>query len=812
MALLYARTYERFQPGSGSYATDLVSSSGKVWSDDYWVTQGILSTGRPPIMIPYRGDTYIVGAYSRVLVRQKQTRSMVPAGIKPPPLEIAVVEGADTGGSTGAALCFTTFLHKEGDAVLAESERSNIVELDGMTGKGYVWSNLNAPHEKRVTHIRGYRSMDGADYALAWEAPVGISTITENVLTQNLLQIAPDIDQRWIPPTGLFYGVEFAGSMWYARNAQYPHRLWRSVPGYPQYVDPNNYGDTLGRETITAIARTPGQELIVFCVDRSYIVRITGDGDSDWRLDRLDSSVGCINNRGIVEIHRRLWFPGLEGFWTWDNSTFHFMGHDIKPFWVEDRKENALAFGTGFAIDDREGKNLLFFTPRRPASLLEGDRCGTVVYVAAYEDCEPAMGGQEDQPVWSLDNYGRRASAALYDANGNIQIGWCDGEIRNPDPTNGDDDGDPLGKDGLIRHGVMYFNTPGDDPEGGGKKLQRFWAHVESEATPWVLNLLMGDEQVYRQMAPDNDRFFWRRAVAASRYITTKVIDGVTKVLQSLPKGTHYWADIEKLSGSGLCVGLRFPGAIGLAYRGYGGTYSPSRSSRPQEFETGFTMLFQWRILGESEWRELPFQGLMRSATFPYILEMRITATYTYGPEASPITYSLSWSGTGAPAGTNSTLASPAYEEIVQYPLGGDQRAFGRWNLSGTDAAGLAAQIDGPVDLSAWEILLEYQVDGSGWSLLDLSLAQAVGVGLGHTLSLRYRVYGTNLPLTLEIVGYEDGSYLASVDVEAAGASGTTYGDYDEVFSVAGEYQVTGTLTDSQGRTIERAVTVVVTP
>jgi hypothetical protein len=594
MALLYAKTR---QAASGSFSTDLVSSSGKDWDAAYWLSKGIYSTGRRPCFVNFRGDIYVAGAFSRVLVRPKVDRRMLPAGITPVRRKIAVAIGSGSGGSTATGvLAYVTLLHKEGDRVLAESDRSNIVDVGASTGLGWDWSNLppSGTEEFRATHVRGYRSMDGADYRKAWESPLGISTFTENIRTQNLTVIGQAAGRNRVPPKGVHFMTDWGGRMFYARTAEHPYRLWWSAPGFPEYVDTeNDYVDTWDRSAVTGIAKGRN-ELLVFAQRQAYLARQFGQETlNDFVLVKLDSKVGCVNHFGIVEIHNRLWFPAEDGIWIYDGG-FQYLMRDFRPYWVTHYKANKVAFQAGFGYDDTNSKTYVFATGRDPAVDLgekTGLTCGTIAFVGTYEGFEPSLGGQNPAPDWTLDVYGRRNSSALYNADGDVLIGSCDGKIRKHDDTDADDDADTLQKALIIRHGHDVYRQPGDDIESG-KTLTDFWAYVESEFNAWTLYLMGGDESSWNQIRPDNTWGFWKRAVAASLTTYGQVVGVVAKTLRAIPKTVHHFIP-PRVSGRGWTVEIRATSPLGMKYRGYGGSFEPGPAYQAPEAETQFVLQYQ---------------------------------------------------------------------------------------------------------------------------------------------------------------------------------------------------------------------------
>jgi hypothetical protein len=658
------------------WLTDILGP-GATFAADYWSAQGVISTGRRPSIFTFRGDTYLVGCYSKVVYRPKQDQRYLVAGIKAPTKRLTVALGSGSGGDEGNAVMYTTFLHKQGDLILAESDPSNYVTLEGITGQGFVWSNIqDEGADMRVTHVRGYRSMNGSDYRMAWEAPYGITSFFENTRLTYLLDVGP-VDHGQ-PPSGLYFGVEFAGRGWYARTTEHPYRLWASEPGNPQYVGELSYRDTPDRAAITGIAKGKN-ELIVFCRRSTLLVRAFDQNnvDDDWVLQRLDSSVGCVSHWGIVEIHNKLWFPAEDGVWLYDGS-FYYAMKDMRPYWRDDYLANKGAFSQGFAADDIVNKVYVFKTPRDPAQLFEGIAdVGTVDYVGSYELFERTMGGTNDQPDWSLDLKGRRDSSILFDEDGNLLVGSCDGKIRRHDEADGDDDGDTVQKRLVIRHGHALFFDPGDDIEGG-KTITNLWAYVESELNAWTLYLLGGDEDAWRQIRPDNGVYFWTAPVVASEKEELVTLGGDQFLGTWAAKSVHFFTP-EKVSGRGMTLEIQAVAPIGMKYRGYGGLYKPGPAFRPLiQVRQGFELRLYHKLLVAVDWTEVEADPLTGEFTIEVgfapggDLDRQVKVVVS---PLTPLVYdfdvvSAIVSETGNPTGfpvVTDTIASPDTEYIFDW-------------------------------------------------------------------------------------------------------------------------------------------------
>ncbi len=564
---------------------------------DELTNQGVYRTGRRPVFEDWKGDLYLGGSYTRVMVRHATDRRWLPAGITPPQSLLSVVPGSGSGGSSGSALAYITFLHKEGLRVLAESNPSNVVNVGDLTGEGRLWDDIPAVGaELRVTHVRGYVSMNGARYRMAWESPYGITTIEENVRTARLslsgLSGGSGDFRNGVPPIGIHYIHPWAGRMWYANNSEFPYRLWYSLPGRPQYVGRAQFRDTFEREPITGIWRGRN-ELVVFCQDNSYLVRQFGGGLDDFVLERLDSNVGSLTHHSIKEIHNRLWFAARDGVWIYDGN-FHYVMEDLRLLWEQEYCNNRTAFDGSFATYDKLNKVYLLWTPRPAVSPPEweeksGLNARTVVYVAYIGNFEPSIGGTEKQPDWTLDFKDREDSSSLYGRNNEMFVASCDGNIRRQikaceieafDPLTdartdfgSDDDADTLQKKVIVRHGHMLMFQPGDDVQSG-KKLQQLWMHVQSETTPWTLFAMGGDETTWQSVRPDNaaNERFWKFAVPASEQREVRTIDGSDFDFLFCSKSVHFFIP-EKVAGRGFTFESQVVDSIAFVYRGVGGLW-----------------------------------------------------------------------------------------------------------------------------------------------------------------------------------------------------------------------------------------------
>lgn len=640
MSLLYA------QKGK------LGSTDGGVTTPDQFASEGAIYTGRKPCMVWFRGDLYVVGYYTRPVVRHSQTGGRwFLAGISPPKVKLAVVPGASAGGSSGGCLAAITFLHKAGGSVLAESNFSNVVNVGNLTGQGRAWSNIDhTTGEKRVTHVRGYVSMVGGDFRMAWEAPYGLSAINENVRTAQLVFVGPQDYDHKVPPSTKFGHIAF-GRMWYANSTRFPYRLWYSLPGQPQYTKDVGFRDTTDREPITALWKGRN-ELLVWGIRSAYMVRQFGNGLDDFVLEKLDTDVGNLSQFATQEIHNRVWFPGEDGAWIYDGG-FKYLMKEMVPLWKDDFKTNKQAFLDSFAMHDRINKCYILVTqrPTRPEFEKTGLKPGSVEYVGYYGAFDPSLAGSQEHPDWLLDMKDRFDSAGFYNEDGELVIGSCDGKIRKQTLEDGTDDADLLQKTAIIRTGHQLFFEPGDELEFN-KRLEQLWAYVESEESSWTMHIKGGDEQAWKGQLPDANFWYWSDVVPASVKTETRTITGRdltirTYSVQYAPETVHTFTP-EKVTGSGFTFEVRAVAPKKLYYRGIGGAWGPGADQRGNELVTNYDLVVLANENGDPVAAMDPRHTLTIPGSGTNLVDFSVNVTaYKYGTPAVPITVTIAATGIG---------------------------------------------------------------------------------------------------------------------------------------------------------------------
>lgn len=546
--------------------------------------QGITLTTRRPCIIRFKGEVFITGCFSRPLYYPVRDPLWVPVGIRPHDQTLTVA-ATGSGSLVGQALCYITYQHRVGDVVLAESNPSNYVPVNLAGAAARQWGGLtSATRERRVTHVAGYVSLNGAGFRRAFVMPYGATTYTEGTAEAALTIEGPY--KNYLPPMGAAFSCVFANRVWYANTSEYPWRIWFSEAGEGQYVDLASFRDTLDRDAISGIAPCQGV-LIVFTLEKAYAIRFNG---TTFTIDRIDSSFGCICHFGCVEIHNKLWFPSQDGIAIYEGGGFRFVMKDMRPYWQADYLEHQQEFMNGFAVNNKTAKNYVFIIPREKRDEFEDWEPGHVAYIGNYLNFEPSMGGVNEQPDWSIDLAHRIQYAAFYGLDNRLYFGGEDGAVRVEDDLDGDDDGDTIQKELRIDHGLLLFQEPGDDVESG-KKLEQLWVYTESELTDWRFAAMMGDEWAELQFEPDNIKnaaLFHRDATALTQVIPDP--DGSGEMLADYIPETVHHLGVEGIAGRGITARVRAIAPVGLKYRGFGGMWGPGAGPRKARHITTFSV------------------------------------------------------------------------------------------------------------------------------------------------------------------------------------------------------------------------------
>ncbi len=515
------------------------------------IPTGVQGMDVKPKMVSYRDRIYVFGQFSQNLIFNEFLQ-LHTNGIKAPYIIPTLAAGAGSGGSSGSAVGFITFAHKVGPYLIHESNPGGATAAVSLTGQGRAWSNIQTTSlDSRVTHVRGYVSMDGATARFAWERELATATVTENITTA-ALGVAIDSNRGVAPVAST--GEAWHDRMWYVPPA-FPDRIYFSEIEEPESVQETSYFPTRDGETITAVQRFNDQ-LLVFTRKSTYAIQ--GYTSQDFVFRKIHPAIGCIARRGCIDINGRIWFPSEDGVYVYDGSwTFAMKG--LRDYWRDAYLANFDDYEDAEAGDDRWGHvyKLLVKQPSTPRSFY---------YVGHYENFEPSLGGFEAQPDWTFDIRDRvdECMGSLPDANtrrDQFYTGSCDSYVRKEnDMSDSDDDGDTYGKAVTITYRHDYFDQIGGQ-EGVGKDITELNIYAKTENQALGVTCYVGEDE-----APVGDAAFTGSIPASA------LSGSVAKTRHSINPG---------LAGEGLTLKLTATAPVGLTASGYGGTWDEGASERP---------------------------------------------------------------------------------------------------------------------------------------------------------------------------------------------------------------------------------------
>jgi hypothetical protein len=445
------------------------------------IPTGVFLLPRRPCFLQYKKQLLILGHYTGNLIIDPFLQVHV-AGIAPPTNAPTL---AATTGTITADTCtgYITYLQKFGSHIVAESNPSPPSNTIALAAQGRTWTNIpTSSPNARVTHIRGYVLVDGADARMAFERQIGPSTVTETLPT---LQLGDVINfNRGVPPAAVF-GEVYHDRIWYV-DANDRTKVWYTEQFEPESVGPTSYFTTWDGEFITGIKRN-GDTLLIFA--RNVCYALTGWEEADFQLRKISPSVGCISHYSLVDINGRTWFASQDGVYIYDGA-FHPMMKDLASYWRDAYLADLENYENSIAADDR------FWNVYK--LLIPGDS-SSFYYIGAYRGVEPEISGNADQPKWSFDIRTRLdyTVGIIRSANSNreeIYTGSFDGRIRKENvEADTDDLSDAYSKALTIRLPFYVFEDPGGDLREG-KNLKQSWAYVESENQAWTQEFFGGDE------------------------------------------------------------------------------------------------------------------------------------------------------------------------------------------------------------------------------------------------------------------------------------------------------------------------------
>lgn len=284
------------------------------------------------------------------LLRKNQHYTDV-AGVHPPGLTFGI---QTTGGSLTAGGTYkwrATFIDEDG----FESNPSNELTQTMSGSNNAVYIRVTYPRERRVQKVRLYRTTNGGTvFYQVFEYDVWQYTNVQNSGGYTpadtmfiLYDPTADIDLNTgitIPtdnsvPPNCKYVEAYYSMLMLSGDSQAPSRVYYSTTLSPEYFPSLNYidvGEGSGG-SITGLASSRG--LLYIFKERS-IWMLSGRAPNEFRLDYVDTNVGCIAPHSITKVTiggaEVIFFASQDGIYMLNTANAQVMsiGENIKDFYL----------------------------------------------------------------------------------------------------------------------------------------------------------------------------------------------------------------------------------------------------------------------------------------------------------------------------------------------------------------------------------------------------------------------------------------------------------------------------------------------
>jgi len=515
-----------------------------------------------PILLRYRGRVYMFGFFSTPAM-VTEARKVNIMGIPAPPAAPTLAVGTSSGGSTGLAIAYLTFVEKDAGKVIHESNPSQPSATISLNGQGRAWTVLpTSSINPRVTHIRGYVSMDGALPAFAWERQIGVTSVNENVLTGQLGERLPlfegpdnqfDVDPfaRGVPPNGRYAEV-YHDSMWISGDFDFPTRIYFSRLFEPESfnttIKERGWLETLDGEAVTGLKRW-GDLLFVGCLRAMYVIQ--GFSAGDYQIVKVQNYYGCISNASmqLVGPDSDLWGAGQEGVWMYNGSFHDLMEEDLRGEWRDDYRANQINYEDCFAAEDRFSRTYQLVIPQDDES--------TFKWVGHWVPV--TMRGAA--PWWVHDIRTRQDNAigSLIISNddhyGELLTGSCDGFIRKENVQDDpDDDGDSYQKALTLQTKHFFFGDQGGD-DAHGRNFPALDVFLQNESTSVTLSAKAGDDSAQVSTTPQ-----WSRTISAGAVSTPRA---------KVARTSLSFNGLSEINGKGITLRFTATAPLNVRLRGF---------------------------------------------------------------------------------------------------------------------------------------------------------------------------------------------------------------------------------------------------
>jgi hypothetical protein len=586
MAHLYSNNYQL--GGTGNFAGISVKPDGATVAVEVPIPSVVTNVNRKPVMVRYKRRVYIVGQFSRPLV-YNEYGNLVEGGIRAPASAPTLTASTYSGGSEGLVFGYLSYAHMKGGKILQESSLSAPSAMFTSTGSGFHWEGFSTINiDPRVTHIFGYRSVDGSIPARAWTRTIGVTSVDENTSTSALGPVAPvklglnnvavyDPHARDVPPYTLF-AEQYHDCMFYFGDPLHPERIYYSKRYEPESVNSTPvtvagkevkpWLETVDGEPVVG-GKRHGDELILGCPTAFYAIQ--GYGENDWSIRKVSNYYGLLNHFSLAWCGPAsdLWFASQEGVVYYDGQ-FHHAMLNVREFWRNEYRAHKANYERCYGAEDRYSMGYKLLIPQDPVP--DPDDPETILYTPSfywYGHYEPTQRGE--QPTWVTD-YRTREDSVLGllrddygDTRQDLHTGSCDGIVRKENvPTDADDDGDAYGKTMTLVFPHRYVEgQSGDDAHAlSFTDLNLF---VKNEDQDVTVKIWGGDDTASESPAPQR---------------TLPLPAGRVTEPRPLVAGTQTHIALAEVGGAGVTIGIEVVSPVDVQIRGYGIDYKEGVAER----------------------------------------------------------------------------------------------------------------------------------------------------------------------------------------------------------------------------------------
>jgi hypothetical protein len=549
-----------------------------VGDDGTWVTAAMPPgvTMRSPLVYPamaqFKGHIYIMGTYSHNLVVTRWGQ-VILNGIEPPSTAPTLTAGAGTSagaGPTGFQLGYVSFLIKDADDIICESNLSPGSPVIDITDQAIEWSSLPTTTYTLANYMRGYRSVDGGVPLVAWELPIATTTVTDTMgIVELALQeaavvatgvdgvVTQDNNARGVLPYCTM--VEpYGDTMVYSGDPDHPERVYVSRFQEPQAVNILDFRQTKDGSQVTGLKRW--SDVVVVSSARSMHA-LQGFDSGDYQMVRISSFYGTIapKSMAIVGPNGDLWFASQDGVVRYNGAFTELMTDTLRTYWRTDYQANQVDYEHAFACEDRWiSAGYVLVVPQLSDATLKTFKF--------FGHTEPVKRGQ--MPWWVFDRQARKiGSLGILTSGGRagqLYSGSCDGYIRLENvASNSDDDEDTYAKAMTITHKHYFFGDQSGD-EAHGNAYRDIDLFTKNESTALTVSLYGGDDQA---------------SSAASADCVLTVAAGAVTAPRAKVARTSLHRTLEQVAGKGVTVKITATSPLRVEYRGFG----ISRTEGPQE-------------------------------------------------------------------------------------------------------------------------------------------------------------------------------------------------------------------------------------